>query len=169
MTSLFPPRESLVSDIPAGDGNIKKLFYCKTCFLRESKHLRVNQKFIPRLLYMYVAVRGEHGKTISKEDHTVVKKAIVFPVPSRDVTNQSESLVSDIPVFPAGGGKIGNLFLQCTLFATGEVNAPTFSKHNNVGIDLSPLLFTGGDFYVLNSTLLHLPPIRFHSVAGCWA
>jgi hypothetical protein len=26
MTSLFPPRESLVSDIPAGDGNIEKLF-----------------------------------------------------------------------------------------------------------------------------------------------
>ncbi len=25
-TSLFPPRESLVSDIPAGDGNIEKLF-----------------------------------------------------------------------------------------------------------------------------------------------
>ncbi len=24
--SLFPPRESLVSDIPAGDGNIEKLF-----------------------------------------------------------------------------------------------------------------------------------------------
>ncbi len=24
---LFPPRESLVSDIPAGDGNIEKLFY----------------------------------------------------------------------------------------------------------------------------------------------
>ncbi len=30
MTSLFPPRESLVSDIPAGDGNIEKLFLrCK--------------------------------------------------------------------------------------------------------------------------------------------
>ncbi len=27
LTSLFPPRESLVSDIPAGDGNIEKLFY----------------------------------------------------------------------------------------------------------------------------------------------
>jgi hypothetical protein len=26
MTSLFPPKESLVSDIPAGDGNIEKLF-----------------------------------------------------------------------------------------------------------------------------------------------
>jgi hypothetical protein len=26
MTSLFAPRESLVSDIPAEDGNIKKLF-----------------------------------------------------------------------------------------------------------------------------------------------
>ncbi len=24
---LFPPRESLESDIPAGDGNIEKLFY----------------------------------------------------------------------------------------------------------------------------------------------
>jgi hypothetical protein len=24
---LFPPGESLVSDIPAGDGNIEKLFY----------------------------------------------------------------------------------------------------------------------------------------------
>jgi hypothetical protein len=27
LTSLFPPLESLVSDIPAGDGNIEKLFY----------------------------------------------------------------------------------------------------------------------------------------------
>jgi hypothetical protein len=27
MTSLFPPRESLVSDIPARDGNIEKLFF----------------------------------------------------------------------------------------------------------------------------------------------
>jgi hypothetical protein len=24
---LFPPRESLVSDIPSGDGNMEKLFY----------------------------------------------------------------------------------------------------------------------------------------------
>ena len=27
MTSLFPPRESLVSGIPAGNGDIEKLFY----------------------------------------------------------------------------------------------------------------------------------------------
>jgi hypothetical protein len=27
MTSLFPPRDSLVSDIQAGDRNIEKLFY----------------------------------------------------------------------------------------------------------------------------------------------
>jgi hypothetical protein len=27
MTSLFPPRESSVGDIPAGDGNIEKFFY----------------------------------------------------------------------------------------------------------------------------------------------
>jgi hypothetical protein len=31
MTSLFPLRESLVSDIPAGDGNIEKLFYGVSC------------------------------------------------------------------------------------------------------------------------------------------
>ncbi len=32
MTSLFPPRESLVSDIPAGNGNIEKLFLqCVYC------------------------------------------------------------------------------------------------------------------------------------------
>ncbi len=43
-----------------------------------------------------------------------VKKFIVFPVPTRDVTNQTlpgrESVVSDIP---AGDGKTANLFLQC--------------------------------------------------------
>jgi hypothetical protein len=33
---LFPPRESLVSDIPAGDGNIEKLFL-RCCSLREKK------------------------------------------------------------------------------------------------------------------------------------
>jgi hypothetical protein len=27
VTSLFPPRESLESDIPAGDGNIEKFFF----------------------------------------------------------------------------------------------------------------------------------------------
>ncbi len=35
-----------------------------------------------------------------------------------------------------------------------------------------PLKITGGFFgffsYVLYSTLLHLPPLRFHCVGGCW-
>ncbi len=35
MTSLFPARESLVSDIPAGDGNIAKLFYGVPSLLME--------------------------------------------------------------------------------------------------------------------------------------
>jgi hypothetical protein len=30
---LFPPRESLVSDIPAGDGNIEKHFYSVGCMV----------------------------------------------------------------------------------------------------------------------------------------
>jgi hypothetical protein len=35
---LFPPRESLVSDIPAGGGNIKKLFLrCTFPFLSMSR------------------------------------------------------------------------------------------------------------------------------------
>ncbi len=32
---LFPPRESLVSDIPAGDGNIEQFFSCVWVFLIE--------------------------------------------------------------------------------------------------------------------------------------
>jgi hypothetical protein len=38
---LFPPRESLVSDIPAGDGNIGNLFYF--AFTLESTHFIFNK------------------------------------------------------------------------------------------------------------------------------
>jgi hypothetical protein len=41
MTSLFLPRESLVSDIPAGDGNIEKLFLrCSGSALRSKQGKR---------------------------------------------------------------------------------------------------------------------------------
>ncbi len=51
MTSLFPPRESLVSDILAGDGNIEKLFLqcrrsfvpCSTGNLVDMSHLKVSE------------------------------------------------------------------------------------------------------------------------------
>jgi hypothetical protein len=37
VTSLFPPRESLVSDIPAGNGNIEKLYLrCREGLFRSS-------------------------------------------------------------------------------------------------------------------------------------
>ncbi len=39
MTSLFPPRESLVSDILAGDGNIEKLFLPCTMGTLAEKYL----------------------------------------------------------------------------------------------------------------------------------
>jgi hypothetical protein len=50
MTSLFPPRESLVSDIPAGDGNIKKLFtvYYTVCF-KPPKKLPLFDKVSPKV------------------------------------------------------------------------------------------------------------------------
>jgi hypothetical protein len=42
--NLFLPRESLVSDIPAGDGNIEKLFlrcnFAKTKVLKKAKVAR---------------------------------------------------------------------------------------------------------------------------------
>ncbi len=39
MTSLFPPRKSLVIDVPAGDGNIKKLFLqCRRFFRDPNKY-----------------------------------------------------------------------------------------------------------------------------------
>ncbi len=44
MTSLFPPRESLVSDIPAGDGNIKKLFTVYTVCFKPPKKLPLFEK-----------------------------------------------------------------------------------------------------------------------------
>jgi hypothetical protein len=51
-----------------------------------------------------------------KTSHKLLKMVINFPVPSREVTNQTlsgrESLGSDLP---AGDGKIENLFLKCTL------------------------------------------------------
>jgi hypothetical protein len=41
MTSLFPPRESLVSDIPAEEGNIEKLFVrCTVLVLAPTLFLR---------------------------------------------------------------------------------------------------------------------------------
>jgi hypothetical protein len=36
MYKLFPPRETLVKDIPAGDGNIEKLFYDVLVLLLDS-------------------------------------------------------------------------------------------------------------------------------------
>ncbi len=39
MSSLFPPRESLVSDIPAGDENIKKAFFTVHRYIQKVKLL----------------------------------------------------------------------------------------------------------------------------------
>jgi hypothetical protein len=47
-TSLFPPRESLVSEIPAGDGNIEKLFY----------GVELRGQFFRPILYQLISVRN---------------------------------------------------------------------------------------------------------------
>jgi hypothetical protein len=50
MTSLFPPRDSLVSDILAGERNIKKLFYGVFVGLKvknaQRKNVRKQKTFI---------------------------------------------------------------------------------------------------------------------------
>ncbi len=84
---LFPPKESLVSDIPAGDGNNEKIFYGA-----ESKEIKTVSKF--SLLNRNPPRQNVHCK----------KRLMIFPsLASRDV----EILVSDIP---AGEGKIVNFF-----------------------------------------------------------
>jgi hypothetical protein len=50
MTSLFPPRESLVSDIPAGDGNLEKLF------------LRCIYEAYKFCTFHMIVVAGTHGR-----------------------------------------------------------------------------------------------------------
>ncbi len=75
---------------------------------------------------------------------TLYKKVIVFPVPSRDVTNQNlpgrELLnysrpgrvwFSDIP---AGDGKMYNLFIQCTYFGVlfAVSSASSVSQYRSV-------------------------------------
>jgi hypothetical protein len=40
MTSYFPPRESLVSDVPAGDGNIEKIFFTVYFFRKDKRYRR---------------------------------------------------------------------------------------------------------------------------------
>jgi hypothetical protein len=54
MTSLFPPRESLGSDIPAGEGNIEKLFL--RCIVGNNKKsckiLKIEEQLMP-LNYTY--------------------------------------------------------------------------------------------------------------------
>ncbi len=50
---LFPPKESLVSDIPAGDGNIEKLFLGCACLCCEQKKTLLGY-FVPKEFFNIV-------------------------------------------------------------------------------------------------------------------
>ncbi len=52
MTSFFPPRESLVSDIPAGDGNFEKL--CLQCM--RSAPLHFPQRYFFEMRFLVIKV-----------------------------------------------------------------------------------------------------------------
>ncbi len=47
---LFPPRESLVSDIPVGDGKIFNLFYSVQCIVPTNMQLVVAKKYCKQLV-----------------------------------------------------------------------------------------------------------------------
>ncbi len=58
MTSLFPPRKSLVIDIPAGDGNIKKLFLqCRHLILVSLHHNPLSVQQYTLEVHMYPATQ----------------------------------------------------------------------------------------------------------------
>jgi hypothetical protein len=82
---------------------------------------------------MYIAVTGTPPSFELYEflASALLKRVSHFPVPSRDVTDQTlsgrektklfpprKSLVSDIP---AGDGKTANSFLQCGLLLAGAI------------------------------------------------
>jgi hypothetical protein len=53
-----------------------------------------------------------------------------------------------------------------------QTNGPKINVQpiNRIILKISIIYFKGflGFFAVLYSTLLHLPPLRFHCVGGCW-
>ncbi len=57
MTALFPPRESLVSDIPARDGNIEKLFL--RCDFFSFSKLKKKSVSISPILKKFIKKRSE--------------------------------------------------------------------------------------------------------------
>jgi hypothetical protein len=61
---LFPPRESLVSDIPVGDGNVANLF------LRMCSNVRVSAAF-------YQLDESEH-RGLQHLSHTIIKESLLF-------------------------------------------------------------------------------------------
>jgi hypothetical protein len=76
MTSLFLPRESLVSDIPAGDGNIEKLFYGEVGpHSAASKESDLKVKFMKAVFSIWVSYKiyryVQHFQIIS---HILVSK-----------------------------------------------------------------------------------------------
>jgi hypothetical protein len=129
---LFLPRESFVSDSPAGDGNIKKLFYCVgyAGFSRNLVTVYASRVFKDS----FYNLPGRIGRLVTQPRYRLHRKKKVreFPVPSRDVTTKLSlggnndvitelflpkgSLVSDIP---PGDGKLVNLFLRCMLLLVG--------------------------------------------------
>ncbi len=64
---LFPPRESLVSDIPAGDGSIQKFFFLTGHFSPDWSTLASQEGSRARLTCLLLSVSGPYTWTTRKD------------------------------------------------------------------------------------------------------
>ncbi len=77
MTSLFPPRESLLSDIPAGDGNIEKLFYGVASIIASSENMPLSWPIQPFLIISSVSNVGFYSASYCPKKLYVRQNSIV--------------------------------------------------------------------------------------------
>jgi hypothetical protein len=101
MTSLFPPRESLVSDIPAGDGNIEKLFY-GALTSNVQRHVVLKSYKINGTVFA-VCLSGMPCGRPSPSSHLTVPSNRFFSssdLPSKGSSKQPKSLLSRPPPPP---------------------------------------------------------------------
>ncbi len=59
---LFPPRESLVSDIPAGDGNIEKLFFIQWKEYEQDIFISLFNLCAPLLAIWWISIIGGYDR-----------------------------------------------------------------------------------------------------------
>jgi hypothetical protein len=126
MTSLFPPRESLVSDIPAGDGNIEKL----SLLCRKKCHLIFpNRKKCPKLRLLDGVVHdrpapvSHKGTAVVDEERGLQPQALqVGLAPGDDLLNHCRHPEPENSNYPQSISSLGNSSISLTHYFKVIIN-----------------------------------------------